>query len=98
MNRTHRLLSWFLFLQTAPQFHAGDVILFIDEVHTLIGSGIAGRGSKGAGLDIANLLKPALARGELQVCSYKGTPYMSKSMLHTLFLSSHYGTFLKAKR
>ncbi|XP_052152470.1 chaperone protein ClpD2, chloroplastic isoform X2 [Oryza glaberrima] len=45
---------------------AGDVILFIDEVHTLIGSGIAGRGSKGAGLDIANLLKPALARGELQ--------------------------------
>ncbi|CAM0904783.1 unnamed protein product [Alopecurus aequalis] len=45
---------------------AGDVILFIDEVHTLIGSGIAGRGSKGAGLDIANLLKPALARGEMQ--------------------------------
>jgi ATP-dependent Clp protease ATP-binding subunit ClpC len=41
---------------------AGDVIVFIDEVHTLIGSGIAGRGSKGAGLDIANLLKPALAR------------------------------------
>nr|CAE05369.1 OJ000315_02.14 [Oryza sativa Japonica Group] len=53
-------------LQRAPKFHAGDVILFIDEVHTLIGSGIAGRGSKGAGLDIANLLKPALARGELQ--------------------------------
>ncbi|VAH32111.1 unnamed protein product [Triticum turgidum subsp. durum] len=45
---------------------ADDVILFIDEVHTLIGSGIAGRGNKGAGLDIANLLKPALARGELQ--------------------------------
>nr|CAB3484426.1 unnamed protein product [Digitaria exilis] len=45
---------------------AGDVMLFIDEVHTLIGSGIAGRGSKGTGLDIANLLKPALARGELQ--------------------------------
>jgi hypothetical protein len=67
LNRTHKLVSWFLVLQIAPQFHTGDVILFIDEVHTLIGSGIAGRGSKGAGLDIANLLKPALARGELQV-------------------------------
>jgi ATP-dependent Clp protease ATP-binding subunit ClpC len=41
--------------------------LLIDEVHTLVGSGSVGRGgSAGAGLDIANLLKPALARGELQ--------------------------------
>ncbi|CAK9874897.1 unnamed protein product [Sphagnum jensenii] len=46
---------------------AGNVILLIDEVHTLVGSGSVGRGgSAGAGLDIANLLKPALARGELQ--------------------------------
>ncbi|XP_078447333.1 clp ATPase [Wolffia australiana] len=45
---------------------AGDVILFIDEVHTLIGSGTVGRGSKGSSLDIGNLLKPALGRGELQ--------------------------------
>ncbi|XP_022736942.1 chaperone protein ClpD, chloroplastic-like [Durio zibethinus] len=45
---------------------SGDVILFIDEVHTLIGSGTVSRGSKGSGLDIANLLKPALGRGELQ--------------------------------
>ncbi|XP_025879360.1 chaperone protein ClpD1, chloroplastic isoform X1 [Oryza sativa Japonica Group] len=44
---------------------AGDVILFIDEVHNLIGSGTVGKG-KGAGLDIGNLLKPPLARGELQ--------------------------------
>ena len=38
----------------------GDVILFIDEVHTLVGAG----GSDGA-MDASNLLKPALARGEL---------------------------------
>lgn len=47
--------------------NAGDIILFIDEVHTLIGSGSVGRGNNSSGLDIANLLKPALGRGELQV-------------------------------
>ncbi|XP_060205330.1 chaperone protein ClpD, chloroplastic isoform X2 [Lycium barbarum] len=45
---------------------SGHVILFIDEVHTLVGAGTVGRGNKGSGLDIANLLKPPLGRGELQ--------------------------------
>ena len=39
---------------------AGEIILFIDEIHTLVGAG----GGEGA-MDAANLLKPALARGEL---------------------------------
>ncbi|XP_027351375.1 chaperone protein ClpD, chloroplastic isoform X1 [Abrus precatorius] len=46
---------------------SGDVILFIDEVHILVQSGTIGRGNKGSGLDIANLLKPALGRGQFQV-------------------------------
>ncbi len=42
-------------------YQDGEVILFIDELHTLIGAG----GAEGA-IDASNILKPALARGELQ--------------------------------
>ncbi|KAK7316873.1 hypothetical protein RJT34_00645 [Clitoria ternatea] len=45
---------------------SGDVVLFIDEVHILVQSGTVGRGNKGSGLDIANLIKPALGRGQFQ--------------------------------
>jgi ATP-dependent Clp protease ATP-binding subunit ClpB len=40
----------------------GEVILFIDEIHTLVGTGATGEGA----MDAANILKPALARGELR--------------------------------
>lgn len=42
--------------------NTGNIIIFIDELHTLIGAG----GAEGA-IDAANILKPALARGEIQV-------------------------------
>lgn len=43
-------------------YNDGNIILFIDELHTLIGAG----GAEGA-IDASNILKPALARGELQL-------------------------------
>ncbi len=41
----------------------GDIVLFIDEIHTLVGAGASSEGS----MDAANILKPMLARGDLQV-------------------------------
>ncbi|MET7755783.1 ATP-dependent Clp protease ATP-binding subunit [Streptomyces sp. NPDC005389] len=41
----------------------GDIILFIDELHTVVGAGASGEGA----MDAGNMLKPALARGELHV-------------------------------
>jgi len=40
----------------------GEIVLFIDEIHTLVGAGASGEGA----MDAANILKPALARGELK--------------------------------
>jgi len=46
----------------AEVIHEGNILLFIDEIHTLIGAG----GAEGA-IDASNILKPAMARGEIQV-------------------------------
>ncbi|MFD8295438.1 ATP-dependent Clp protease ATP-binding subunit [Streptomyces bauhiniae] len=45
------------------QASEGEIILFIDELHTVVGAGATGEGS----MDAGNILKPALARGELHV-------------------------------
>lgn len=44
--------------------HQDELILFVDELHTIVG---AGQGGGEGGLDIANVFKPALARGELNL-------------------------------
>ena len=43
--------------------HADDLVIFIDELHTVMGAGGSGEG----GMDASNMLKPALARGELHI-------------------------------
>ena len=40
-----------------------NIILMIDEIHTLVGAG----GGDGGAMDAANILKPALARGDMQI-------------------------------
>ncbi|WP_143587981.1 AAA family ATPase, partial [Streptomyces alboverticillatus] len=45
--------------------NSDELIIFIDELHTVVGAG--GGGSEGGQMDASNLLKPALARGELHV-------------------------------
>ena len=41
---------------------SGEIVLFIDEIHTVVGAGAGGEGS----LDASNIMKPALAKGEMQ--------------------------------
>lgn len=48
----------------------GNILLFIDEIHTIIGAG----GAEGA-IDAANILKPSLARGEIQIVEQQ--PYQN---------------------
>ncbi|AEW93020.1 MULTISPECIES: ATP-dependent Clp protease ATP-binding subunit [Streptomycetaceae] len=45
--------------------HSGEVIVFIDELHTVVGAG--GGGTEGGSMDAGNILKPPLSRGELHV-------------------------------
>lgn len=45
------------------QQSSGQIVLFIDEIHTVVGAGESG---SGGGLDAGNILKPMLARGELR--------------------------------
>ncbi|MBN9734321.1 MULTISPECIES: ATP-dependent Clp protease ATP-binding subunit [unclassified Pseudonocardia] len=46
--------------------HSNDLVVFIDELHTMVGAGTGG-GEGGGAMDAGNLLKPALSRGELHV-------------------------------
>ncbi|MDN3292878.1 ATP-dependent Clp protease ATP-binding subunit [Streptomyces ficellus] len=47
--------------------HSDELIVFIDEMHTVVGAGAGSGGSEGGSMDAGNMLKPALARGELHV-------------------------------
>ena len=62
---------------------ADDIILMIDEVHTLIGAGAA----EGA-IDAANILKPALARGELQVLTLRFYAFLMAKMVLISFCTT----------
>lgn len=68
---------------------AGNVILFIDEMHTLVGAGAA----EGA-LDAANILKPALSRGEIQVIGATTLDEYKKHLEKDAALSRRFQTIM----
>ena len=68
---------------------AGNIILVIDEMHTLIGAGAA----EGA-IDAANILKPALSRGEIQVIGATTLDEYRKHIEKTLLLKDVFKWFL----
>ncbi|MFF8831460.1 ATP-dependent Clp protease ATP-binding subunit [Streptomyces sp. NPDC015131] len=47
--------------------HSGELVVFIDELHTVVGAGAGSGGGDSGSMDAGNMLKPALARGELHV-------------------------------
>ena len=67
----------------------GDIILFIDEMHTLVGAGAA----EGA-LDAANILKPALSRGEIQIIGATTLDEYKKHLEKDAALSRRFQTIM----
>ena len=69
---------------------AGQIILFIDEIHTIVGAG----GGKGSGMDASNMLKPALSRGELNCVGATTTREYRQSIERDPALERRFQTIL----